>query len=185
MKKLLLSAVLAASFGAVALAPQSAQAADGTITVSGTVASTTCTITGSAGVGSAVTVQLPTVSTSAFSTSNVAGRTAFQLNLASCDPSLASKTAVSFFDGANIQSDGNLKNIAATNPAGGVEVQLLNADDASAIVLNNLTTATQNSHGATITGNAATLKYFAQYYKSGTVGAGSVNTTVNFTINYQ
>jgi hypothetical protein len=67
MKKTIFSAVLAATFGFVALAPQYAAAADGTITFNGKVTDVTCTITGggaATGTGD-ITVQLPTVSASA------------------------------------------------------------------------------------------------------------------------
>ena len=59
MNKLLLSAALVAAFGAAALAPQSAMAVDGTITVTGTVNASTCKING-ANSPAAINVTLPT-----------------------------------------------------------------------------------------------------------------------------
>ena len=78
-------------------------------------------------------------------------------------------------------ADGNLKN--ATGTATGVEVQLLNSDFSNI----NLAGAagSQNSAQATLSSGAATLNYYAQYYATAAAGAGSVATSVQFTMLYQ
>jgi major type 1 subunit fimbrin (pilin) len=52
----------------------------------------------------------------------------------------------------------------------------------------NIVTGSNNdiaSNGATISGNAASLKYFAQYYATGKAQSGAVATTVQYTMQYQ
>lgn len=117
MKKSVLSAVLAATFGLVALAPQHASANDGTITFNGTITDTTCTVTGNgaaSGVG-AITVKLPTVSTTALAKDGqTAGDTAFSLVLSCSGTSPAGKTAALWIETSQTPaldaSTGALKN---------------------------------------------------------------------------
>ena len=180
MNKLLLSAALVASVGVAALAPRTASAVDGTININGNINSSTCKING-ANSPAAITVQLPTVSTTSLNAAaTVAGRTPFSIALSNCG---ALTKATTFFEpGPTINTlDGNLKN--ATGTATGVEVQLLNGDF-STINLSAAQTS-QNSAQATLTGSAATLNYYAQYYATAAAGAGSVGTSVQFTMIYQ
>ncbi|MGB8419910.1 type 1 fimbrial protein [Paraburkholderia sp.] len=41
------------------------------------------------------------------------------------------------------------------------------------------------TEGAAITGGAADLKYYARYYATGAATAGTVNTQVQYTMQYQ
>ncbi|QNK01474.1 fimbrial protein [Dyella telluris] len=198
MKKSVLSAVLAATFGLVALAPQHASAADGTITFNGTITDTSCTITGggaATGTGN-ITVTLPTVSTSAFpSDGATAGETAFSLILGGGTKCTDGKTAALWVETASTPaldaSTGALKNIngSATN----VEVQMVNPANNKAInlavnaaVTNGATViAANNQPAATIAGNTATLNYVGRYLaKGGTVGAGTVSTVMTYSMQY-
>ena len=187
MNKLLLSAALVASVGVAALAPRTASAVDGTITITGKVVAQTCTVDGSAfgTPDTSVTAAMPLVLAPVLATSGaVAGKTQFQMVVANCDPSLSSVQA--FFSGPNIQTDGNLKNPTLAGNATNVEVQLLNSSS-TVMNLNNATATAQNSPVVTLTGSptkGATLTYFAQYYSTGGSTAGNVNTTVQFTMNY-
>ncbi|HEY0505032.1 MAG TPA: type 1 fimbrial protein [Lysobacter sp.] len=174
MKKLLLAAA-----AVVALAPLSALAADGTITINGQVNANTCRInaTGSPN----VTVTLPTVSTVALPAANAtAGNQAFSLALTLCSPGTQATTY--FEPGANVDfANGNLKNTgAATN----VQVRLLNSD-LSVINLANGVGAQGSQQFTTDTNGAATLSYYAQYFATGAAGAGSVSTSVQYTMIYQ
>ena len=175
LKKTLLTAVLLATFGVAA----AAQAADGTINITGAINTSTCKIQG-ANSPANIAVTLPTVSTTALNAAgSVAGRTAFSLNLTGCG---ALTKATTFFEpGPTVLNDGNLKN--ATGSASGVEVQLLN-NDFSAITLNN-TSGNQNSQTVSLTGGNGTLNYFAQYFANAAAGAGSVVTSVQFSMIYQ
>jgi len=179
MNKLLLSAALITVVGASALAPRTASAVDGTITINGTINSSTCKING-ANSPAAIAVTLPTVSTTSLNAAAaVAGRTPFSINLTNCGS--LTKATTFFEPGPTIMADGNLKN--ATGTATGVEVQLLN-NDFSAINL-SAASGSQNSAQATLTSGAGTLNYYAQYYATVAAGAGSVATSVQFTMLYQ
>jgi type 1 fimbria pilin len=143
-----------------------------------------CTISS----GSNFTVTLPTVTTSALSASGkIAGTTPFSISLSGCPSGVSVATSV--FSGGNVDAaTGNLKNGGvATN----VEVQLLNGSGSSnaaaysAINLSQTTASTQNSGLYNIVGNAAKLNYYAQYYAIGAATAGSVQSSVQYTITYQ
>lgn len=178
LNKSLLTSALIAAFAVAAVAP-AAHAADGTINITGTINSSTCKING-ANSPATVAVTLPTVSTTALNAAgSVAGRTAFNLALTGCG---ALTKATTFFEpGPTVLSDGNLKNASGT--ATGVEVQLLN-NDFSAIALNGGASA-QNSQSVTLASGAGTLNYYAQYFATTAAGAGSVSTSVQFSMIYQ
>lgn len=170
MKALLLTAAIAAT----GLFATSASATDGTITFNGTITSATCTINSGS---PSFTVTLPKVGTTAFAAAgDFAGRTPFSINLSGCT---ATGTVQAYFEpGSTINAAGRLNN---GGTATGVDLQVLN-DSMSAI---NLSTQSGTST-ATISSNAATLNYYVEYYATtGTVGAGTVSSTVNYTIQYQ
>jgi len=176
MKKILVSAALAAILGTAAF---SASAVDGTITISGNINASTCKING-ANSPAAIAVTLPTVSTTSLTAAGqTAGRTAFNLALSGCGA--LTKAQTYFEPGPTIMADGNLKNSSGT--ATGVEVQLLNGDFSSI----NLAGAagSQASQQATLASGAGTLNYYAQYFATAAAGAGTVSTTVQFTMLYQ
>jgi|HubBroStandDraft_5_1064220.scaffolds.fasta_scaffold22952_3 major type 1 subunit fimbrin (pilin) len=171
------------------LASVSAQAADGTITFSGTVSDSTCSINGAAsGTPANMAVTLPVVPASSLSatgaTAGTSAATDLVFNLTACTGA-ATKAVAVFENGSNVdQSNGTLKNTATTAPAQNVQVQLLNAS----LLPINIVTGSNNdiaSNGATISGNAASLKYFAQYYATGKAQSGAVATTVQYTMQYQ
>jgi major type 1 subunit fimbrin (pilin) len=174
MKKILL--VAAAVAGLASIAP--AFAADGTITINGSVTSTTCTITG----GGNVTVALPAATTAALATNGaVANRTPFAINLTGC---AANTKATAYFEpAANIDATtGNLRNATGAGNATNVQVQLFNADT-TAINLAGVA-GSQNSKQVTI-GTAAPMNFYAGYYATGQATAGTVTTSVMYTLQYQ
>lgn len=175
-KKTLLTSALIAAF---AVAASTAQAADGTINITGTISSSTCKING-ANSPATIAVNLPTVSTTALNTAGaVAGRTAFNLALSGCGS--LTKATTFFEPGPTVLADGNLKNASGT--ATGVEIQLLNSDF-STIALNGVA-ASQNSQTVNLAAGAGTLNYYAQYVATAAAGAGNVATTVQFSMIYQ
>jgi major type 1 subunit fimbrin (pilin) len=181
MNKTLLSAAMIAGFGVAAFAPQTARAVDGTITINGKITSSTCTI--NAPGGASFTVTLPTVATTALSTTGaVAGTTPFALTLTACTFATAGNVSTYFEpSAANILADGNLKNTAATN---GVEVRLLNSAS-TPLALNGLSGSQNASTAAvTTTSTGATLNYFAQYFAASTVTAGAVAAQVTYSVTY-
>ena len=178
MKKTLLSAVMIASFGIAALASQAARAVDGTINFTGKVVANSCAFSVNGG-SNTNTVVLPVVFTSSLTTAgSVAGTTAFTIAASGCDPNLTSVQA--YFSGANVDATtGNLKN---TGTATNVQVQLLNGT--TVMPLNAASATAQNSPVGTLSSGATTMNYKVQYYATGAVGAGLVNTSVAYTINY-
>ena len=179
MSKNVIATALIAALGFAALAPNQASATDGTINITGTVNASTCKINGGASPAT-VNVTLPTVSTTSLSAAGVtAGRTAFALNLTNCGSLTKAQT---FFEpGPTIMADGNLKNASGT--ATGVEVQLLNSDFSTINLAG--TASTQSSQQATLTSGAGSLNYYAQYFATAAAGAGTVSTSVQFTMLYQ
>ena len=192
-RTLFIPGVAAGLAGVMALVPQVANAAGtGTITINGSVLSTTCSVTAATGgVNSSgfssgnFTVTLPGVQTTALSTSgNTAGTTSFSMTLSGCPTTPSGEQVASFFSGGNINAtDGYLTNTAASG-AGNVEIQLLNGD-ATPIDLSKATAYDQGSKYATISAGAATLSYEAQYIATGAATPGAVTTTVNYTLVYR
>ncbi|VWD34792.1 fimbrial protein [Burkholderia lata] len=180
MSKKALSTLLAAA-GLVAAA-SAAHAADGTITITGEITAQTCTISGDGG-GKDFTVTLPTVSTSALSApGSTAGRKPFRIALSNCSPN-SGNASVYFEPGTTVNPQtGQLFN--ATGDARNVEVGLLNKDGSN--IKLGVAQAGQNSQTVPIAGGAATLDYYAQYVATGgAAGAGTVGTSVMYSVSYQ
>ncbi|WP_408352365.1 fimbrial protein [Paraburkholderia aromaticivorans] len=185
--KSMISAFVIATGGVLSLAPAGANAADGTITISGTVTDTTCSINGSAsGTPADLLVTLPSVPASALTTSGAVAGTSnaadLRFVLTGCTGA-ATKAIANFENGQTIdQSTGLLANQGGT--AKNVEVQLLNAQMQPINVLTGRNNDISTS-GVAITGGAATLQYFAQYYALDAAQAGTVYTSVQYTMQYQ
>lgn len=171
--------------GLLGLASLGAHAADGTITITGTVSDITCSINGGdAGAQASKAIVLPTVTASSLSslgqTAGTSQPTDLKFTLSSC--SNGTKAIASFENGPLVdQSNGNLIN---SGSAANVQVQLLNGDMAPI----NVTTNSNNqlaTNGAAITGGAADLKYYARYYATGQATAGTVISSVQFSMQYQ
>jgi major type 1 subunit fimbrin (pilin) len=189
MKQRIISALLATAIGAVGLLSMQAHAADGTITFTGTITDTTCSINGaSSGNPADVAVTLPPVPTGALASAGAtAGTTnggAIQMQLTGCSGT-ATKAVARFENGPTVdQSNGYLANQATITPAKNVEIRLLNA---SMQPINILTGANNDlsANGAPVAGGNATLNYFAQYYATGKAQAGAVNSSIQYTMQYQ
>lgn len=199
MKKTILAAALVAVMGVVALAPQAAKAADGTITFNGQITDTSCTISGggaATGTGN-ITVTLPTVSTSALpAAGKTAGDTNFSLVLGGGANCVNGKTAALWVETSQTpaldSATGALKNQTAGG-ATNVEVRMMNPANnqpinlgINAAVTNGATvTAANNQPAATIAANTATLNYSAQYLATGGAStAGAVSTYLTYTMQY-
>jgi major type 1 subunit fimbrin (pilin) len=191
MKKSLIPALVIAAGSVLGLASFGANAADGTITIIGKLSDSTCSINGS-GPGTAVDflVDLGTVSASALqtagSTAGISNAADLTFNLTGC--TAGTKAIAKFENGPNVdQGSGTLVNTTpgAGGGAGNVNVQLLNA----ALQPINIVTGTNNdiaTDGATITGGAATLTYYARFISLlGSATAGAVDTSVQYTMTYQ
>ncbi|CAB3748529.1 fimbrial protein [Burkholderia puraquae] len=160
-----------------------AHAADGTIEFRGNVIASTCSVTG----GSDLTVPLPPVSTTALAdVGAVAGRSAFSLALTGCAVGDGNpvKVGVMFENGTNVDpSSGRLKIDTGDKAAQGVQINVLDSQQ-KLIPVGAQTGA--NTEMATIdTDGKAKLNYFAEYYASGAVKAGDVQSRVEYSLIYQ
>ena len=173
MRKYLLPATVA---GAAILSSMSVLASDGTITFAGQLNTSTCTV--SAG-SAALAVTLPTLPISALaSAGTIAGNTPFALSITGCT---TTATATTYFEaGANVDSTtGRLKN---TGGATNVQLKLTNANG-SAIDLSK-TSGAQGVTAATVTAGAATPSFAVEYYATGAATAGTVASTVTYSMIY-
>ncbi|MBF7683554.1 type 1 fimbrial protein [Acinetobacter sp. B5B] len=177
MKKIALALV------AVVATITATHASDGTITITGSVTDKTCNIATAAGKN--FTVALPTVSKQTLANAgDVAGRTPFTINLDNCSEG---KVATYFEPGANVDFNSgrlNNKNGSARN----VQVQLLGSNNGFLPILatNPTVSGSQtNSQWVDVANGKADLNYYAEYYATNAVTAGSVSTSVQYTIIYQ
>jgi major type 1 subunit fimbrin (pilin) len=180
MKKIAIIAAMGAAFVAAGV-----QASTGTINFTGTVAAQTCAASvGGTAAPSASTVALPVVQANALSAAAAtAGRTAFQISLTGCaasNPAGAGTVKALFENGAGVDSNGRLVN---TGSAQNVALQLLDGTTNAVITAGN---ASQNTGGyVTISAGAATLPYSVQYYATAAAAAGTVASSVTYSLIYQ
>ncbi|WP_226470683.1 fimbrial protein [Luteimonas panaciterrae] len=169
---------------ALAIAPLTSNAADGTIYFTGSVVSPGCVVTARA-TPAEIRVTLPPVATGTLAEAGrTAGRTPFYINLAGCDAG-ADQVRTYFEPGPTVNlSTNNLTLEPGPETAGNVELQLLNGDY-SRIRLGN-PSELQNSQPITITDDGeASLRYYAEYVATGKATAGSANSSVMFTMVYR
>jgi major type 1 subunit fimbrin (pilin) len=190
MKKILLTASLLTAFGVAAVAPQVSSAAganSGTITINGTLTASTCTVSIN-GNGASPTVTLPntplvmgTLSTAGAST----GWTQVQLTLSGCTALNGYANVYPYFTSTNIDSTtGFLKN--AGGSATNVEIALSNQQSTTGALTLQSASGAQNAGSQSITAANPTFTYYAGYVATGGAStAGSVTTTVQYSLNYQ
>lgn len=150
---------------------------DAQINITGELTETTCLING--GNSPAIkNVTLPTLSKSSLTDAGSwSGRVPVNFTLSECDAAVTGATA-KFENGPNISADGNMLNLAATNAASNVEVQLLNAQG-------NVLNLATDSVTTPITAEAGELQFYAQYFsKDGGASAGQVSSHVEFSMSY-
>ncbi len=179
--KLAFTSIAALTVAAAAALPTMAHAADGTITVNGSIGTQTCTIDGNGTGGKDFSVALPKVSTSSLASGGTtAGRTPFKIGLKNCSPA-SGKVYTHFEPGTTVNSTtGQLLNASGT--AKNVEVGLLNGDTTNI----GLGKADEQSKVVELSNGAADLPYYAQYVATGgPAGQGTVNTSVMYSIMYQ
>lgn len=184
MNKTLLSTALVATLGALAFMPaaKAATAIDGTININGQVVASTCTVSVNGGSNTGTVTLKPAPVASLSAAANTYGDMPFTIGVTGCDASLNGKTVTPFWSGANINANGRLNNTTGT--ATNVNVQLMNGDDATAINLSGAE-GNQGTTGVAVASGAATMTYYARYYATGAATAGSVTSSVNYTLIYQ
>ncbi len=186
MKKHTLAAAVLALCG---FAASSAYAADGTITITGSVSGTTCTISGgtgaSPGSGANFPVVLDRVQTSALKAAGdrAGSKRYFVYVGGSGGCPNGTKVAVRYeptSPGIN-PATGNLRNTATATPASRVEVQILDGASNTPMDLR----VGNNSTVATVTNGLATLPFYARYIANGgAAGAGNVTSSVQYSVTF-
>ncbi|KVT47654.1 fimbrial protein [Burkholderia ubonensis] len=166
-----------------------AMAADGEIAFNGKVLSTTCTISAGGGAtgGKNLTVKLPSVSAGALAAAgDVAGRTPFSIQLSGCTGD-STKVSTVFESGSTVDSASGRLNLVSAGAddtvAANVQINLLN--ESQQPIKAGLAGSQQNSQVVALTDGGATLNYFAEYYATGKATAGSANSRVQYSLDYQ
>ena len=164
-----------------------AHAADGTVNFAGKLEAQTCTIDVNGTTTPAIaTVTLPTVSTGLLAAAGqTTGQTGFVIGLKNCTGPAAS--AAAFFEsGATVDlASGNLKTTTGAGTADNVQLQLVDASNGSVIKAGNVSQNTGTTKVTLDASGNANLPYAVQYYATGTTTAGTVNSSVTYSIIYQ
>jgi major type 1 subunit fimbrin (pilin) len=187
MKKTLLTAALLTAFGVAAVAPQAqaANSSSGTITFSGTLTASTCTVAVNGG-ASTTTVTLPTtplVDGVLASSGTSAGWTAVTLTLSGCTGLTGYTKVYPYFSGTGIDTTtGYLNN---TGTATNVEVALSNTNSLTNVLTLQGASGAQNAGTQLLSATTPTFAYYAGYVATGAATAGGVTASVQYTLNYQ
>ncbi|WP_163122596.1 fimbrial protein [Acinetobacter portensis] len=167
---------------ALSLALPIAATAAPTVTFQGEVTDQTCKATINGQTDS--TVLLPTVSSTELSaTGMTTGLTPFSISVQDCQVDTADVEISTKFLGHNVTTTGNLGNIATSNPAGNVSIQLTaDATGAAPVTLNGVTSVDGLVLKAGQT--SATHQFGAQYYAEDAATAGAVTAVAEYTLSY-
>ncbi|MDC7861441.1 fimbrial protein [Pantoea ananatis] len=174
--------------GIIILSSLSACAAfaqDNAIRFMGKVSSQTCNISVNDSTSASPIILLETAKVSDLSTAgNTSTPTTFKLKLTGCtDPGTNGQNIKIKFVSNNVDASGNLKNIATSDPATNVAIQLLDPDNKAI----NLSTGEATAKGFTLASTATSgeAQYTAQYIATGGAAkAGNVEATVQYAIDY-
>lgn len=169
--------LLALATAAAALSPMVASASDGTITFTGAVQAVTCAIA-----TPNFTVTLPTVSTSTLVQANdTAGTTRFVIAITGCNGGLTDANAY-FEAGPNVDSTtGRLK---STGTAANVDLQLLTAAGAAINLSKPYSEPQYTLQSDNIVSGGAVLEYAVRYFATGISTAGTVSSTLTYSVVY-
>lgn len=174
-----------------ALLSSQAYAADGTISFTGNISSSTCTVTGGTGsvAGSKdISVTLPNISTDVLAQDgDVAGETPFSIVIGSKDETGCANGLIASLHFESQKSalidpaTGNLNNQTGPDFAENVQIELLN-NEGNKIDLYN----SDNVSFAKIDGHSATLNFLARYKANGgAVKPGKVDTNLVYSVTYK
>lgn len=188
MKKLLLSAVLVASLGAVAVA-NAAATSTGLITVTGTVVASTCTVAVNGTQNP--TVPLGNIIASMLPAGGTGGWQAVNMVISNCTAVNGYNNVIPFFSGTGIDTtNGYLKNTYGTG-ASNAEVALSTSQSAGGVLTLQNASGSQGAGSIALStqgSNSATITYYAGFVNPTTATAttaGGVNATVQYALNYQ
>ncbi len=203
MNRMIKRTLVTAAITTAAALPLGSHASDGTITFTGAVTASTCTLSvnGAANAGTA-TVGLPTVDTAALTagpaTSTAAG-TFFSIGVSNCNavkdlgapaPNGAAPTQVAIYFEAGPTVDQATGGLINTTGAGfsNVEVKLYNASGSTAVGTQIMPGTPTNQPTQLTVANGGTQWFYAGYSTSGAgaagATAGAVNTQVTYSLVY-
>jgi len=181
LKRTVITGIIAlttlSSSGAFAAQPNS-------IRFQGEVSSQTCDISVNDSTAAAPVILLQSAKISELAAAgNTSTPTTFSMKLTGCsDPGNVAQDIKIRFVSNNVDANGNLKNIAATSPAGNVAIQLLDPDKNVINLSSGEATAKAFSLQPGQTSGEA--EYTAQYIATGAATAGNVEASVQYAINY-
>ena len=191
-------AMLAAGIVTTMALPLTGQASDGTITFTGAVTASTCTLSVNGGVNAGTaTVALPTVDTAALTNTSprtTAAGTFFSVGVSACSavadigvtPSAPTLVSIYFEAGPNVDeaTGGLINTVAGSN----VEVNLYNASGAT-VVGSQIKPGTNTQQPAALAILAGGTQWFyAGYSTAGhatAATAGAVSTSITYSLVYQ
>jgi major type 1 subunit fimbrin (pilin) len=201
MNTLIKRAMIAAGIATATVLPLAGEASDGTITFTGAVTASTCTVNVNGSGSNNATVALPVVDTSALTGTATAQSTAagtfFNVAMSNCtaaadigDPAAAPTTVAIYFEagGTVDEATGGLINTATGGS--NVEVKLFNASGSTVVGTQIMPGTATNQPTAvtisTITAASETQWFYAGYATLGTTAAtaGAVNTYVTYSMVY-
>lgn len=164
-----------------ALISCNALASDGTVDIVGNVVSSSCSISVN-GYGQNATITLPDVSvTSLASAGATAGSHNLDFILSECPPNIPMRVN---FESYNVDSNTGYLTNNASDPAGNVEVQVLNKDNDVIDLRNNSKNFAYLDELTDDTGNV-TLKFYTQYVAVDAAATpGTVNSQLVYTLQY-
>ncbi|MBQ0946161.1 type 1 fimbrial protein [Ideonella sp. 4Y16] len=172
--------LLSAAALALVLASSAASAADGTVTINGSVSAETCTISGNGGGSPNFTLTLPTVAKSALATAGqTAGQTAFTIGVSACTGTATSMNTYFEPGSGSVNASGRVGN---TGTAANVDVQITTA--AGGVVNMAANNGSQGTTATNLSGGAATQTYNARYYATGVATSGSFSGTFSYSLVY-
>lgn len=156
---------------------QAANAADGVINFTGNITGTACVVDTTA---IAQPVDLGTISTATFAGGNGATAAAkrFNIVLKSCPESVASASVR--FDGSTNTANPSILALSNGQTASNVGVAIYEQDSTTLIPVGSTSASVTLQEDVN-----NTLTYFAKYMATGTVGAGTANSSTSFTVTYQ
>lgn len=175
-----------AAFGSVFAVSAVQAAGNGTINFTGAVNNQTCNAAiNGAGGENAASVSLPTVQADTLaSEGKTAGQTAFKMDITDCAANQdGANTVKAYFEqGPNVDTNGRLINTATANRASNVVLELVDDTAKTPIKVGDIS---QNSGSfVAITDGNATLPYSVRYYATDAATAGSVTSSVTYSLVY-
>lgn len=170
-------------FGLLAVAG-GASAQSGLITFNGDVVTHTCVVSANGGTGPDATITLPTVAAPSLAAAGSrAALQHFNIVVGSTALPCAAASVKALWNGRGATVDpasGRLNNSTGAGMASGVQVVLLNDLQQDIDVRDN-----RNSQEISFLGGVATLDYHGEYYGTGALSEGLLNTNVEYELDYR